>query len=148
MACSRVRAAKQAYKELLDMKQKQANVIEAHLAREQSEVAADQSHRVMIFTIFTIIFLPLSFCSSVFVINAREWSDPDTNYRPLHRVFTYLITVSLAFIIVALLAAFSRPRTDAGNDNLALGGLALCPIVLAPISRETGKDGRQCWLGR
>lgn len=59
-------AAQKAFKELLDMKQKQANIVEAHLAREQTEVAADQSRSVMIFTIFTIIFLPLSFFASVF----------------------------------------------------------------------------------
>ena len=63
------RAAQKAFKELLDMKQKQANIVEAHLAREQTEVAADQSRSVMIFTIFTIIFLPLSFFASVFGIS-------------------------------------------------------------------------------
>ncbi|KAL9098317.1 MAG: hypothetical protein Q9163_006008 [Psora crenata] len=102
------RAAKQAYKELLDMKQKQANVIEAHLAREQTKVAADQSRTVMIFTIFTIIFLPLSFFASVFGINAKEWSGPQSNLLPLHRIFTYMLTISVAVIIVALLAAFSK----------------------------------------
>ena len=60
------KAAQKAFKELLDMKQKQANIVESHLAREQTEVAADQSRSVMIFTIFTIIFLPLSFFASVF----------------------------------------------------------------------------------
>ena len=59
-------AAQKAFKELLDMKQKQANIVEAFLARESTEVAADQSRSVMIFTIFTIIFLPLSFFASVF----------------------------------------------------------------------------------
>ena len=54
------------FRELLDMEQNQASIVEAHLAREQAEVAADQSRSVMIFTIFTIIFLPLSFFASVF----------------------------------------------------------------------------------
>ena len=47
--------AQKACKELLDMKQKQANVDEAHLARQQTEVAADQSRSIMIFTVFTIM---------------------------------------------------------------------------------------------
>ena len=68
-------AAQKAFKELLDMKQKQANIVEAHLAREQTEVAADQSRSVMIFTIFTIIFLPLSFFASVFGILLFPSSD-------------------------------------------------------------------------
>ena len=47
--------AQKACKELLDMKQKQANVDEAHLARQQTEVATDQSRSIMIFTVFTIM---------------------------------------------------------------------------------------------
>lgn len=99
--------AQKAYKELLDMKQKQANIFEAHLTREQTEVAADQSRSIMIFTIFTIIFLPLSFFASVFGINAREWSGTPTNLS-LHNIFLYMGTISLAVIIVALLVAFNR----------------------------------------
>lgn len=99
--------AQKAYKELLDMKQKQANVDEAHLTREQTEVAAEQSRSIMIFTIFTIIFLPLSFFASVFGINARGWSGTSTNLS-LHTIFVYMGTISLAFIIVALLVAFNK----------------------------------------
>lgn len=106
------KAAREAFKDLLDMKQKQANIIEAHLARDQTKVAADQSRTVMIFTIFTIIFLPLSFFASVFGINAKEWQngpDGSIHYLSLHDIFTYMIVISLAVIVVALLAAFSRP---------------------------------------
>ena len=88
--------------ELLDMKQKQANIVEAHLAREQN----DQSRSVMVFTIFTVIFLLLSFLASVFGINSREWSGG--NYLHLHTIFTYLGCISLAVIIVALLVAFNK----------------------------------------
>lgn len=99
--------AQKAFKELLDMKQKQANIVEAHLAREQTEVAADQSRSIMIFTIFTIIFLPLSFFASVFGINAREWSGVSQNLR-LHTIFTYMGSISIAVIVVALLVAFNK----------------------------------------
>ncbi|KAL8682059.1 MAG: hypothetical protein Q9186_001848 [Xanthomendoza sp. 1 TL-2023] len=101
------RAAQTAFKELLDMKQKQANIVEAHLAREQTEVAADQSRSVMIFTIFTIIFLPLSFFASVFGINAREWSGESHNLG-IHTIFVYMGCISLAVIVVALLVAFNK----------------------------------------
>ena len=99
-------AAQTAFKELLDMKQKQANIVESHLAREQTEVAADQSRSVMIFTIFTIIFLPLSFFASVFGINSKEWTGG--NYPHLHTIFTYMGSISLAVIIIALLVAFNK----------------------------------------
>lgn len=84
--------AQKAFKELLDMKQKQANIVEAHLAREQTEVAADQSRSIMIFTIFTIIFLPLSFFASVFGINAREWSGVSQNLRIFQSIDTIIAT--------------------------------------------------------
>lgn len=99
-------AAQGAFKDLLDMKQKQANIVEAHQTRQQTEVAADQSRSVMIFTIFTIIFLPLSFFASVFGINSREWSGQ--NYPHLHTIFTYMGSISLAVIILALLVAFNQ----------------------------------------
>ncbi|MCJ1421829.1 hypothetical protein MMC32_008196 [Xylographa parallela] len=99
--------AQNAFEKLLDMKQKQANIVEAHLAREQTEVAADQSRSVMIFTIFTIIFLPLSFFASVFGMNVSEWSGVDSNISSYH-AFLYMGTISLAVIIVALLVAFNK----------------------------------------
>ena len=102
------RAAQTAFKELLDIKQKQANIVEAHLAREQNEVAADQSRSVMIFTVFTIIFLPLSFFASVFGINSSEWSGQGNNYLSLRKIFTIMTVISLAVIIFALLVAFNK----------------------------------------
>ena len=77
------KTAQKAFKDLLDMKQKQANIVEAHLAREQTEVAADQSRSVMIFTIFTIIFLPLSFFASVF-------GKPSSSVYDRHKIATGL----------------------------------------------------------
>lgn len=62
----------------------------------------------MIFTVFTIIFLPLSFFASVFGINSREWSSPPNNYPTLSHIFTYMVSISLAVIIIALLVAFNR----------------------------------------
>lgn len=89
---------------LLDLKQKQANVDESRLARWEAEVTQSQSRAVMVFTIFTVMsvehsgyqrtpippampanpstlisFLPLSFFTSLFGINAREWSGEPEN---------------------------------------------------------------------
>ncbi|KAJ5591483.1 uncharacterized protein N7459_001852 [Penicillium hispanicum] len=78
--------AQKAVETLLDLKQKQANVDEAKMARWQAEVTQDQSRSVMVFTIFTVIFLPLSFFTSLFGVNAREWSDTPENL-PLAEMF-------------------------------------------------------------
>jgi hypothetical protein len=44
-------------RDLLDFKQKQANVSEAHSARQQAEEAKNQGQSIMVFTIITIIFV-------------------------------------------------------------------------------------------
>lgn len=117
------RAAQAAFKDLLDMKQKQSNIDEAHLARKQTEVAADQSRTVMVFTIFTIVFLPLSFFASIFGMNARELNGDPSQEIPLQHIFTYMMCISLAVIIVALLVAFSRHTRRAAQRLWQRGAL-------------------------
>lgn len=128
-------AAQQAFKDLLDMKQKQANVLEAHLAREQTEVATEQSRSIMAFTIFTIIFLPLSFFASIFGINSREWSGEGNNYLPLHQIFTYMGSISLAVIIVALLVAFNKITRRAAQKVWQIVGAPIYNLLGARMQR-------------
>ncbi|KAI9679132.1 MAG: hypothetical protein M1822_007342 [Bathelium mastoideum] len=102
------RTAQEAYKTLLDMKQKQANVDEMWLARQSTMVAADQGRAIMFFTIFTIVFLPLSFFTSFFGMNVREWSGQPTNL-PIHTVGVLMGSISAALILIALVLAFNKP---------------------------------------
>lgn len=46
---------------LLDLKQKQANIVEAEFARKQSEDTAKQSDTIMVFTVVTILFVSAYF---------------------------------------------------------------------------------------
>jgi Mg2+ and Co2+ transporter CorA len=103
----RCESVQEAYKLLLDMKQKQANIAEASLSRMSAQVASEQNRAIMIFTVFTIIFLPLSFFTSVFGMNTREWSGTSSNLD-LHEIFLIAGCVSAAVIIGALLLAFNR----------------------------------------
>ena len=48
------------YSSLLDIKQKQANVDESRLARSQVDATAAQGRAIMVFTVFTIIFVGLT----------------------------------------------------------------------------------------
>jgi hypothetical protein len=52
---------------LLDLKQKQANVDEAKMARWQAEVTQTQSRAVMVFTIFSVVYvhIPLVFVHDI-----------------------------------------------------------------------------------
>lgn len=61
------------------MIQRQAQVDEVRWSRLQAELATSQNLSVMIFTTFTVIFLPLSFFTSLFGMNTQEWGGPDAN---------------------------------------------------------------------
>ena len=135
------RSAQESFIRLLDMKQKQANVWEAWAARETNEVASGQSRAVLVFTVFTIIFLPLSFFTSLFGMNAARWSGVETNVS-LHVIFAWMFPVSAVVTISALLIAFNesvRATTIWYTEKL--------------LKRLTGKqhDDRTSWfadLGR
>jgi Mg2+ and Co2+ transporter CorA len=57
---------------LLDLKQKHANAVEAHSARIQADSSAEQGRTIMVFTIVTVVFLPLSFIAAFFAINITD----------------------------------------------------------------------------
>lgn len=153
-------AAQQGFKDLLDMKQKQASIVEALLARkqtrlthkqteaavEQSRVAMEQSRVILIFTVITIIFLPLSFFASVFGINSREWSGT-SSYPSLRKIFTYMTTISLAVITVALSVAFYRELRRVVEKGWELVGPAMKPslrrlrIIRTPGKSTSGDGG-------
>ncbi|KAF2993228.1 hypothetical protein E8E13_001388 [Curvularia kusanoi] len=57
---------------LLDLKQKQAGVLEAEYARQETIETTAQGKTLLAFAAVTIVFLPLSFIAAVFSMNARE----------------------------------------------------------------------------
>src|SRR5689334_21823750 len=59
-------------KDLLDLKQQQAGVVKAREAVKQGEETLKQGRAIMLFTVITIIFLPMSFFSAVFGMNTHE----------------------------------------------------------------------------
>ena len=105
---------------LLDLKQKHANAFEARFASNQAALTARQGQTVLLFTIVTIIFLPMSFVAAVFAINVREWEALD-NGRGLglgyvsKYMFGIGLGISFPFILVAFLfddiAVFLRRKT-------------------------------------
>jgi Mg2+ and Co2+ transporter CorA len=96
--------------DLLDLKQKHANAFEARFARDQAAGTARQSQTIMVFTIVTIIFLPLSFIAALFTINIREFphqpgaSEPSL---PLSYVSKYMFGIGFAISIPMIAIALS-----------------------------------------
>jgi len=58
----------------------------------------------MLFTIITIVFLPLSFCTSIFGMNTAEFN---SGLLTLHEELYYMFPISIAIIIVSFTFAFS-----------------------------------------
>ncbi|KAJ2895339.1 hypothetical protein MKZ38_006689 [Zalerion maritima] len=107
-------------KQLLDFKQKQANAWEARLSRERYEEVERQGNTLLVFTIVTIIFAPLSFMSSFFAIQIASFPhDPDTGEVswPIRSVALYLFLISLGVVIVLVFIAvkINEVRAFFGN---------------------------------
>ena len=58
--------------DLLEHKQRYANAIDANFAREQTKSAEVGNRTLLVFTIVTIIFAPMSFLAAFFAINTQE----------------------------------------------------------------------------
>ncbi|RDA83237.1 hypothetical protein CP532_5799 [Ophiocordyceps camponoti-leonardi (nom. inval.)] len=84
--------------------QQQAGIFEAKAAIQRADEAALQGRSIMVFTVFTIIFLPLSFFATVFGMNNVEMTKGP---MPLADQLKYMIAVSGAVILVSLAFAFS-----------------------------------------
>lgn len=94
--------------DMLDLKQKHANAFEARFARDQAAGTARQSQTIMVFTIVTIVFLPLSFIASIFTINIAEFpKENGTDSLPFEYVSKYIFgigfAISIPLIVIALL---------------------------------------------
>ncbi|KAJ8124967.1 hypothetical protein O1611_g8673 [Lasiodiplodia mahajangana] len=102
--------------DLLDLKQKHSNALEARFAGDQAVIAAKQGQTIMVFTIVTIIFLPLSFIASFFAINFVEWEEGIQLSIPY--VSKYLFGIGLAISVPLVALAFSVQNISNGAINL------------------------------
>jgi Mg2+ and Co2+ transporter CorA len=91
--------------DMLDLKQKHANAFEARFARDQATSTARQSQTVMVFTIVTIVFLPMSFIAAFFAINIREFQERDGGLG-LGYVSKYMFGIGLSISFPMIFVAF------------------------------------------
>ncbi|KAL7801513.1 hypothetical protein V8C43DRAFT_271204 [Trichoderma afarasin] len=101
----RVKNTRDEYDKLLQMVQRQAQVDEVRLSRLHADLASAQSRSVLIFTTFTVIFLPLQFFTGIFGMNTREWGGGDN--LPLRTIGIIGIPASVALIVGTLIVAWS-----------------------------------------
>jgi ankyrin repeat protein len=111
--------------DLLDLKQKHANALGVRFARDQAAELAGQ-RPTLVFTIVTIVFLPLSFVATMFTVNIRELphqpgdSEPSL---PLSFVLKYLLGIgfgiSIPLIVVVLSFNFIKDVVRGSKLRLA-----------------------------
>ncbi|CAK4034723.1 ankyrin repeat [Lecanosticta acicola] len=97
-------------RDLLDLKQKHANAFEARFARDQAAGTQRQGQTIMVFTIVTVIFLPLSFIAAFFAINVDQFPhDERTGQQQmsLGYVSQYIFGIGLAISIPCIAIALS-----------------------------------------
>ncbi|PYH94927.1 hypothetical protein BO71DRAFT_440695 [Aspergillus ellipticus CBS 707.79] len=86
---------------LLDLKQKEASIIEAQATRRQSDT-------VMTFTMVTIVFLPASFLTSLFALNISDF--PHENGKVSYKgrwIFPIIFGVSFVVSAILVVLAFN-----------------------------------------
>lgn len=94
---------------LLDIKQRQANTLEARLTRRGADAAAKQSNTIMVFTLATIVFGSLSFAAAFFALNVTVFpklADGITTTWNLGHIVGYVSGVSLALSLPFIVIAF------------------------------------------
>lgn len=124
---------------MLEMAQRQAQVDDVRWSRLQTELASSQNLAVMIFTIFTVIFLPLSFFTSLFGMNTLEWSD---RYPSLSYIGEISLPLSAFTILATLVSAFSS-RVQIASQNLYRRLKKLVHSVFASVERLQPEAARK-----
>ncbi|KAL1871121.1 hypothetical protein Daus18300_004866 [Diaporthe australafricana] len=93
--------------QLLDLRHKAATLSEAIWARKASEDTTRQGRTIMVFTVTTIIFLPITFLASLLAIDITSFPHNDAgnlSYSPqwaFSRLFGITLAVSLPLIFLA-----------------------------------------------
>lgn len=152
---SQARTIQEKLNTLMDLKQKAANAWEAKEARETAVAAGKQGNTVLVFTVVTIIFLPLSFMSSFFAIGIAAFPHNDESGEvnwPLGTVtgilFGVSLCVSIPLIVFALnMEYFTVLFREWRYNYLAELGIRIIPL-LPPMG--AGKDAvayRRRWTG-
>ncbi|KAK3303310.1 uncharacterized protein B0T15DRAFT_560288 [Chaetomium strumarium] len=143
----RVETTRNDYEKMLEMVQRQAQVDEVRWSRLQAELAASQNLSVMIFTTFTVIFLPLTFFTGLFGMNTIEWQDE--RIPSIKEIGAISLPASVLLIVVSLVAAFSYrvqrafKATYKGFKGSWKTVKALYAQRLEPASRKEAKRKRR-----
>ncbi|KAM7187525.1 hypothetical protein V8F33_011172 [Rhypophila sp. PSN 637] len=142
-------------KQLLEFKQQQASGWESRYAMKLSEQGQRQNTIMLVFTIVTIIFLPLSFIASFFALQIREFPHEEGGDEPswdLEQVSGLLFGISVAVsavIIAGIGALFYRmsKRNKMRMDQLKKADKSSKPWSRSSKSSSSNSSGSKSKTG-
>ncbi|KAH6665312.1 hypothetical protein F5X68DRAFT_143675 [Plectosphaerella plurivora] len=124
---------------------KSASLAEASFAQEAARETARQSKTIMVFTVITILFLPVSFIAAIFAIDTNGFPREEDDKIPFDYLMGYILSIGFAISIPLIIAAFNVDRIAEGFNKfrsmltvkwnpfvIAVVGLGLIAAVLAP----------------
>ncbi|KAF3760040.1 hypothetical protein M406DRAFT_335251 [Cryphonectria parasitica EP155] len=83
-------------------------VVQAWQSMKQGEDTQRQNVTLLVFTVVTVIFLPMSFISSVFGMNNKEIAGPEAPMT-LSEQFKWMIPMSFGIVAITYYTAFGSP---------------------------------------
>ncbi|CAG9983908.1 unnamed protein product [Clonostachys byssicola] len=95
---------------LMDLKQKQASLAESWYARAAARDTARQGKTVIVFTVVTILFLPVSFITSVFTIEATVFPRDQDGKIPFEYAMKCIMGIGLGLSLPLIIIAFNVDR--------------------------------------
>lgn len=141
----RVRSTRDDYEKLLQMVQRQAQVDEVRLSRLHADLASAQGRSVMIFTTFTVIFLPLTFFTGLFGMNTQEWGGEGN--LSLKTIGIIALPSSFVLVVGSLVIAWStnvrRFLRWVGRLLRAVYDAFGVPLGRFALTRVSGRDQAQ-----
>ncbi|KAJ5899934.1 hypothetical protein N7495_004678 [Penicillium taxi] len=106
-----VAAVQESINALLELRQQQAGIKDAEFGRWQANDTAKQANISLIFTVVAILFLPLSFLTSLFALNVTDFPHPNGDLEFQGKwIFPIIFCTSACISIPFLLFAFNVNR--------------------------------------
>ncbi|KUI58053.1 hypothetical protein VP1G_05392 [Cytospora mali] len=99
---------------LISLKQQQVTVVQAWQAMKQGDDTQKQNVTLLVFTVVTVVFLPMSFISSVFGMNNKEIAGRDSPMT-LADQFKWMIPLSFGIVAITYYMAFGSPTKMTRN---------------------------------
>lgn len=131
---------------MLEIVQRQAQIDEVRWSRLQAELASSQNLSVMIFTTFTVIFLPLTFFTGLFGMNTTEWQEQVPSLKEIGAI---ALPASAFLIGVSLVPAFNyrvQSAFKAAYDGIRAVWKTIKRVYadrLEPASRKAARRRRR-----